>query len=226
LAELGAWIPDAASGLIDLLFPPRCLVCDRLAEPFCASCRAQIVPAEPGWVVPDGLGEMEAVGLHGGTLREAVLRLKFGRKVAMVEPLAGLLAELLAANQGRWKAEALVPVPLHWSRQWERGFNQAELLARAVGRRTGLPCVAAVRRCRRTLPQVGQTGAGRRRNLARAFSPAPGRLPIGARVIIVDDVSTTGTTMSECAAVLRAQGASEVFGLAVTLEPHEKIHPL
>ncbi len=115
------------------------------------------------------------------------------------------------------RADAVVPVPLHWSRQWRRGFNQAELLARHLG----VPVWRALRRTRATTPQVALAAADRRRNMHAAFALArarPWKTPWktavkGTVIVLVDDVSTTGSTLEACAAVLMAAGAREVRAL-------------
>jgi ComF family protein len=106
----------------------------------------------------------------------------------------------------------LVPVPLHPSRERERGYNQSELLARAIGTRTGLPVVRALRRVRHTPPQAHQDAAGRWLNIRDAFAPRR-ELPPGCVAVLVDDVCTTGATLEECAAVLRGMGAERMLGL-------------
>jgi ComF family protein len=128
------------------------------------------------------------------------------------------LAAQLAGAAG-WRPDALVPVPIHALRRLERGFNQSELLAGELGRLAGLPVVRALRRTRYTPPQVGRSRAERQTNLLGAFAGDPRRPVRGARVVLIDDVRTTGGTLSECAGVLRAGGASQVFALTVTYEP-------
>jgi ComF family protein len=149
-------------------------------------------------------------------LREVIHGLKYEGRRTLAAPLGELMgtrgAEVLRG------AELAVPVPLHWRRQHARGFNQAEDLARHLG----LPVVRALRRVRPTPPQSGLTAAGRRRNLRGAFAP-PRRHRVGRRehdpriagacVVIVDDVSTTGATLEECARVLKRGGAREVRAL-------------
>jgi len=205
-------------GLVDLLFPPKCLTCGALAEPFCGECRAQIRPVG-GARRPDGILEVRSAGYHEGMLREAVLALKFQRKTALVDPLASLLAEELLARHSSWRPHALVPVPIHWIRRLERGFNQAELLAEAAGRRSGVPVVRCLRRVRAAPPQVGLSAAQRRVNLDGAFDAASNAEITGRRLVLVDDVTTTGATLGECARTLESAGAAAVFALTVSRDP-------
>ena len=211
LRELGA-------GLVDLVFPPRCLTCDALADPFCAGCRSEIAAVEPGAPVPAGVADVLSAGYHEKALRKAVLRLKFGRKTALSAPLGALLAGELAKVRETWRPDALTPVPIHWTRQLERGYNQAELLADAVSRELHLPLLPALTRVRRTRHQVGLSREERVANPKGTFA-AVSRIPVkGLRIVLVDDVRTTGATLSECASVLRTAGAAETYAVTVTFD--------
>lgn len=135
---------------------------------------------------------------------------KHGGHLGVLRHLARLLAEEAPAllPLGDW--DALVPVPLHWSRRWRRGFNQAEVLARAVGRRHGLSVQRRLlRRVRATPPQHGDAGS-RRRNLRDAFAVPCIERCAGSRLLLIDDVFTTGATANACAAALRSAGAAAV----------------
>jgi ComF family protein len=150
-----------------------------------------------------------AAGVYAGTLREAVHRFKFGGALALDRPLGGLLAARLAAEMPLWRPELVVPVPLHRRRLGERTYNQSLLLARELARqwRVAVPARLLLR-TRPTPPQQGLTAAQRRRNLKGAFAL---RRPLGGeRVLLVDDVLTTGATARECARMLLAGGAGEV----------------
>jgi ComF family protein len=109
------------------------------------------------------------------------------------------------------RATAVVPVPLHWYRQWRRGYNQSEVLARALARELHIPCRQRwLKRVKWADPQTQQTPAGRRQNVRQAFAVRPGVALRGATVILVDDVITTGSTASEAAGSLRAGGAAAI----------------
>ena len=146
---------------------------------------------------------------EGGVARAAILLAKHGRRLALLKQMGRLLAEEAPKHLSLGQWDALVPVPLHWARRWRRGFNQAEVLARAVGRRHGLPVLrGSLRRLRVTPPQQGDVEA-RRRNVRDAFSvkaePVKGR-----RLLVVDDVFTTGATVDACARALLRAGAADV----------------
>ena len=128
--------------------------------------------------------------------------------------LSGPLGEFLSAALPRDEAfDQVTPVPLHWWRRWERGFNQSELLALTLQKRCGIPTVRALRRIRRTESQAGLSNTARRKNVAAAFEC---RADVrGKRVLLIDDVMTTGSTAAACAAALKRAGAKRVTLLTV-----------
>jgi ComF family protein len=150
-----------------------------------------------------------------GTARAAILQAKHGRRLSLLRHLAWLLAAEAPRHLSLAGWDGLVPVPLHWRRRWERGFNQAEVLARAVGRRHGLPVLRrALVRLRPTPMQQGDAEA-RRRNVREAFAVRTPRAVRERRLLLVDDVFTTGATVNACARVLLDAGATEVGVLAL-----------
>jgi ComF family protein len=147
----------------------------------------------------------------------AIQRLKYARR----RTLAGALGQLLAERYPFASTALLVPVPLHVTRLRERGFNQAVLLARCLGRARGLRVASrALVRTRATHAQPGLAAAARRTNLASAFALRPGALVAGYEVVLIDDVLTTGATADACATVLRAAGAVRVDVYTVGRAPH------
>jgi ComF family protein len=111
--------------------------------------------------------------------------------------------------------DAIVPMPLHWVRRWSRGFNQAELLAQAIARQTGLPVRELVRRKRSTAAQAGLTNQGRRTNVTGAFGLSKRTDARGLKLLLIDDVFTTGATAGACAQVLKRAGAERVAVLTL-----------
>jgi ComF family protein len=224
-------------GLLDLLFPPVCAVCHRVdAYPLCGRCRevfrlirppvcqrcGRPLRGPPDLVftcVPCRRRRTyfrcaRAAGIYDGPLRDAIHALKFGGCRAMARPLGSLVAEVVASDP-RIRPDAVVPVPLHRTRQRERGYNQAELLAVEVGDRLGIPVRAVLARIRETPAQVGLGRDERRANVRGAFA-VRGQMA-GARVLLVDDVLSTGSTAVECARALRQAGAQEVAVAAVAM---------
>jgi ComF family protein len=195
------------------------------AEFFCASCRTPFLNAFP--LDFDGRCALCRAGLRGfdaaycfgayeGPLRELIHLFKYGKVRSLARPLGNLLAAALPLDES---FDAVAPVPLHWRRQWQRGFNQSELLARNIAGRTGIPVVLALRRLRSTSAQAGLNNAGRRQNVAGAFACRRGarsaRRIQAKRILLVDDVMTTGSTAAACALALKRAGAARVALLTV-----------
>jgi len=161
---------------------------------------------------PRGFDAVYSYGSYEGTLRKLIHVFKYGG----VRPLAGIFGRLMAQALPREAGfDMVVPMPLHWFKQWQRGFNQAELLASEIGRKWNTPVKRIVRRQRVTAPQAGLTNAKRRANVQGAFRIAGGRRLDGLRILLVDDVVTTGATASACARVLKRAGAAHVSLLAL-----------
>jgi ComF family protein len=208
-----------ARGLIDIIYPPRCLVCDAAgSEALCAGCIASILrgeAAEPA-CGPD-LEAVAAVGRHEGALREAIHGLKYGRRRGLAVPLGHLLVRRLDATLAEWWPDLVIPVPMHWRARLRRGFNQSELLAEEVAASARLRHDrAALVKVRPTPSQVGLSGDQRRKSLHGAFSVRDPAVVRGRTLLLLDDVCTTGTTLQECARALRAAGAARIYGLILS----------
>lgn len=204
--------------LLDLLYPPKCPFCGRVLERgeegWCASCQEELPWTEPG----DGK-EVEGcdaclspLWYRDGT-REGMHRYKFGGGQGHAKLFGQLMAQCLG---DRWEKsiDLITWAPLHPKRRKKRGYDQAELLARRVGELTGLPVVCALEKVRATATQ-SQTGEdeARRANVEGAYRALPGLDLAGKRAVLIDDVATSGATLSECAAALRQAGAVSVVGL-------------
>lgn len=200
-------------GLLSLLLPDRCAGCGRLGALLCDACRRRLVVYDSDLPrIADHLTGVRIAYVFEGPLRHALHHLKYHRRRRVARPLGALMAAHLRSHP--LPCDALIPVPLHPQRLKERGFNQAELLAREVAAATGLPLIVGpLERIKATSQQALLDVAGRIENVADAFvwrGPAP-----PARVVLVDDVLTTGATVNACAAALRAGGAREVYALAL-----------
>ena len=151
-------------------------------------------------------------GFYEGTLRALIHLFKYSRMKPLAERLSGLLLRAMPLDGAAY--DLVVPMPLHWRRRWKRGFNQATLLARHVARRRGIPMLDAVRRVRATATQAGLTNSNRRKNVSGAFRVAARYRENGAlsgkRILLIDDVMTTGATGAACARALKRAGASSV----------------
>ncbi len=147
-----------------------------------------------------------------GAVREAIHRLKYNHCTALAPTLAELLADFL--RNYPIPADVIVPVPLHPSRERSRGYNQARLLAQQLAVSQKLPMwYNMVERVRATTPQVKLDAAARRENMRDAFTATDD--VAGIRVLLIDDVCTTGATMEACSAALKSRGAKSVWGLAL-----------
>lgn len=173
---------------------------------------------DAGVVVGEELTLAVAAFAYTGALRKVLQRVKYAgaARVAAALATAALPAlETLLIVSGH---APLVPVPLHPSRQRERGFNQAELLADSLARGAAVPTERLLARERATAKQHGLDRAARLRNLAGAFQIVEGAAATPRAVIVVDDILTTSATMEACATVLRASGCERVYGFAVARE--------
>jgi ComF family protein len=186
---------------------PACPTCgspEVEAEGPCLACRT----AAPPWRAAASFGP------YDGVLRELVLLFKSRGRDELAAPLSGLL--LSASRRAGWPLpDAVVAVPMAWVRRLRRGYNQAELLAHTVARELGVPPVHALRRRGRGT-QVGGTRSDRLRLSAAAF---PARRPVTGRILLVDDVLTTGATAAACTRALKRAGADEIYVLTVARTP-------
>lgn len=201
--------------LLRLLLPQRCPGCGGQLgrEPgLCRICRGRLRPQveEHSPLSPRAEPHLVTLGRYAGVTRRAVRALKYSGARDVAQPLGQVLAAGVPAS---WAVQAVVPVPLHPSRQRQRGYNQAELLARAVAAELGVPVLPLLVRTRATAQQARQHAAGRRSNLAGAFA-VRGALP-GGSLLLLDDVLTTGNTLLACRDALDAAGAGPLKYAAV-----------
>ncbi len=236
-------------GILDLLYPPRCEACGRLQrDPICDECAAAIELIQPP--VCETCGEpfdpraqaapkcaqcrqggrrafsvARSAAYYDGGLADAIRRFKYHGQMVLGKPLAQIMVEALqngpGADLGAETVDVVCAVPLHESRLRERGFNQSEVLAELVAEAIGKPLKSLLRRTRATLPQVELPAASRAANVRGAFEARLQEVIEGQRVLLIDDLFTTGATLTESARALRGAGAAEVriFALARALPP-------
>lgn len=222
------------TAFLDLLLPLRCLGCGREGDLICPSCRQSLprvkfpICQRCGATASEGnlchsclnypltIDGIRSVFLFQGTVRQAILQLKYRHLKAIVAPLSQLLSEFLSSYP--LKGEVLVPVPLYPKRLRQRGYNQASLLAKELGKLVGLPVEdETLIRVKDALPQARtKSAAERRRNVQDAFAC---HQPLeGKQILLIDDVCTTGATLNASAIALKAAGAGSVWGLTVARE--------
>ncbi len=188
----------------------------RVLPPFCARCGDAVETGhlcERCRVSPLQIESVQSVVYFKGFIQEAVHHLKYDDHFALAEPLGGLMADYWTASA--YPVDVVVPVPLHAERLCERGYNQAALLAREMARQVSLPLDdRTLVRNRATASQVKLNAAQRKDNVRDAFICVDERLA-GKRVLLIDDVCTTGSTLEACAAALYANGAQQVRALTL-----------
>lgn len=201
------------NAVLDWVYPPRCVGCGRVDARWCDHCRRALdeTPLSAIRLNLTGLQGCLATGEYTGALRTAILALKFNGEPDAAVYLGERMARLLSRANGSF--DTLIPVPLFLRRQHERGYNQSELLGAIMAQHTNTPQnTLALARVRATRPQVGLNQAARLRNLQDAFRADPAAVN-GQRVLLIDDVCTTGATLRACAEALTAAGASAVYAI-------------
>ena len=227
---IGSGIVRLTRVAIDFALPPRCAGCGCVVDEvhsFCSECWKKVdflghggceacgLPLEGTdaelcavcLAKPPRIARTRAAVAYDEVTRGVALRLKYGRKVALAGTMARYMSPLIEGKE----AAVLVPVPLHRSRLWRRGFNQSVLVARQLSKRLGIPAdVALIKRTKRTPLLKGLSHDQRRRAVAGAFEVQRREDVQGRTIILVDDVLTTGSTANACAKALVRAGAARV----------------
>jgi len=214
---------------LDLLFPPRCVVCRDVGESLCASCQSRIEKINPPFCkrcgrpletdpcshcqrIPLQIDGVRALAFFQGVMRDAIHRFKYNHRSELAPIFGGMLNTYLDVHP--LPANVIVPVPLHPEQERARGYNQSLLIANELGAHRHLPVLGqSLERVRPTRPQYKLDASERRDNVRGAF--AADLRVAGMRVLVLDDVCTTGATMDECSIALRKSGARSVWGLAL-----------
>ena len=199
-----------------LIFPPRCAFCRVLLaeneKHICSKCAQK----------PYALGRPKAYKgpfyknalaafVYEGDVRRALHRFKFHGGLHLAEFFAEKMAEKLARTD--WEFDLIVPVPSHFSRRYKKGYDHALLLAQHLSRLTGVPCKPLLKKTRRTKPMYGLRESQRRANIMDSVACVQPVEPKYKRILLVDDIITTGCTLAECARVIRDAGAREAYGI-------------
>lgn len=232
---VSALVGDIWAGLLDLVYPPKCVVCGEMQSKYmCPECQDAIVFIKPptcshcGAPKPEpqcaechgvvfAFDSAQSVGIYDGVLKEAIHQFKYAGHTVMASVLGALLVQHINSRADFLaKIGCIVPMPIHPSRARFRGFNQSELLASEIGRALDLPVLpAALIRTRPTRPQVDLPVDKRHENVDDAFSVTREDVVSGRIVLLIDDVFTTGSTCDSASRALREAGAREVHVLTV-----------
>lgn len=240
----GMTIKTYFRALLDIVFPPRCFSCDRdiftekksyvcedclkniryVGEHRCLICGSELGPFVN--TASNGCTRCQRLKVRfdrasyatkfEGVIRELIHRFKYNNVDFLAEPLVEILINNLNLNNLKNDVDMVVPVPLFWWRRFKRGFNQSELLAKRIGRHLLLPVSTNnLYRIRNTIPQTRLSRTKRLQNMRGSFTVKNAKDFENKRVLLVDDVLTTGITASECARAIKAAGGERVYVLTI-----------
>jgi len=218
------------STLLDLVYPPVCFNCGQEGEWLCQQCLAQIKPLNDRCLIcrrsktqqqgicrrcrlETGIDRVVVVGRFRGVLREAIHRLKYEDERCLSPILAGAMVRRI--KQENIEFNYIVPIPLHYRRERQRGYNQSFLLAWEICSHLRLKLLNILTKVKKTSNQADLDKIGRRSNVTKSFRSRVKFRKSNSRVCIVDDVLTTGATVKEAARVLRRAGAKRIYVLAI-----------
>ncbi len=227
--------------LLDVLFPKKCVGCKTEGSYFCEGCVTNILQTDlfcphcdnksigglthPHCETSFGLDGLWSLGIYKNPLKEAIKQLKYGRVKGLAETLVDITVEywtryqpfiLEQIKQDRKKEWVIIPVPLYWWRENNRGFNQSSLVGQLLSKKLGLDYCDGLKRIRNTKSQAKLKGFGRLQNIRGAFAVTkPYTLNPVPYVLLIDDVWTTGSTLRECGNVLKRAGAKKVWALTL-----------
>jgi ComF family protein len=232
---LACWSGQLQKIVVDLFFPPHCVGCGRGGDFLCSDCCRKLPRILPPfcdrcgkpqiggtlcpscWGVQAGIDGIRSIFYFDGIVRKAIHELKYYNLRALSDCIAEFLYTYLQTN--KIDGDTILPVPLHRDRLRQRGYNQSALLAVKLGKLAGLPVIEdCLIRIKDSKPQARtKTGEERRKNVTGAFICKSNALR-GSRIILVDDVCTTGATLEACAETLKKAGVTSVWGLTVARE--------
>lgn len=209
--------------MLSLIFPRKCVLCRKLLSreetDLCHNCRTHAPEVSHTKFKIPLVAHWQALWYYKDDVRRSIHRFKFGN----ARSYAQAYARLQAAKLQDLSFDVLSWVPTAPLRTLKRGYDQSALLAKALGKELGVPAIRTLRKVRNTPPQSGLADASHRRaNILGAYRPVKRQNLAGKRILLVDDVITTGSTGSECAKTLQLAGAKEVYLAAVAAAPHDK----
>ncbi len=216
------------SSFLNLLFPPKCILCQGLLQPgevdICQACREHTEEFDRADKKISFVAGWTSLWYYKDSVRQSLLRYKFRNRRSYGAAYGRLLA-MKHMKKPICQYDILTWVPLSRKRLWKRGFDQVEAIARSMGQELGTPAQATLKKVRNTgVQSTLQDVSQRRANILGAYVPLEPATIAGKRILLLDDIITTGSTVSECARVLLTAGASEVYCAAVAAPHHTKKH--
>lgn len=187
---------------LPLIYEPRCPGCGAENDGIFDLCGKCLKEDKRIWEQACSIMRMD------GLARELIHRYKYGKETAIAGALGGIAAKIW--QESGQQADIIVPTPLHWTRQFMRGYNQSELLAEIIAEKTNIPCRKILKRCKMTSKQANLDRKQRKKNLIGAFSVKKEAICRNSIILLLDDVMTTGTTLSTAASALLHAGAKQV----------------
>jgi competence protein ComFC len=232
--------------ILDFVYPQHCAICKQhlkreerdvcevcwnslvtLPDPFCPYCRSFYEPGDTKCSFCESTGRttedhkifmVRSLGRFDDYYKELIHRFKYGKKIPLGKRLAQRLGVTINGDYSLLESDFLIPVPLHKSRYRERGFNQSEVLAEEVSKITGISVLkSGLKRRKNTKDQTNLSPQQREENVRGAFAVTQPEMIKGKGIILVDDVITTGATLSECARMLKQAGAEKILGMTIAV---------
>ncbi len=204
---------DTKRRLLAILFPERCPYCGEVIKPLdvaCEDCKEEM-PSDKLITQIAGIYEAFSPFPYDGKYKDAILKIKFGKRKQFAPQLAEIMAEKLKEYKDVSHFDVITFVPLHKDTLKERGFNQSELLAKHLSENIGIPCEAVLKKIKKNKPQHKLIAKERKKNVEGVFRCTDKKLVKGRKILLVDDIVTTGLTLSECIKILNEKGAEEIF---------------
>jgi len=233
--NLGSLFSFLKQKTLDFLFPPHCVSCGKGGVFLCRKCRNKLIYLQPplctrcskpiriGTICPKcqaqnlDIDGIYSIFKYGGAIRQAVIQFKYENTKVLADPLSYFMMEYLKKHQLSF--DLIIPVPIHKLRLRERGYNQSSLLAQRLSRITRIPVAEGVLiRTKHTPSQAKSDNVDqRRKNIKNAFKCVSHDIS-GKRILLIDDVCTSGATLNSCATSLKSAGAASVWGLTLAKE--------
>jgi len=217
------FLSDLSKGVLSIIYPALCEICQEKIDTetgydsLCKDCINKIKTLEPA-PRPKCSNNINVWAVCGyeGVAKDCIHLFKYNNRLNLSRPLAGLMSSFTDKNLADKKFDVIIPVPLHKTKMRERGFNQAELLARRLAKNTNCPlCTDAIKRIKPTISQTGLSKTKRFTNIRGAFKITDNNAVGGKNILLIDDVFTTGSTINEAAKTLLKSGAKSVEALVL-----------